>query len=170
MDSHHSPALTSSCIYEQLPGACKSGCKMSTFASLSSSISSVGWLLCDRLKSSRALFGKCMHSSAALSEYRSIQVVSSGHAEVDVWVEGPGWVMIGVVIAWISSEIKGRLKKCDMAAPDSGISVVVVDGQLGALHKLGFALWSQLECQKIHCRAVSVSILAHQPSWCYKCG
>ena len=26
------------------------------------------------------------------------------------------------------------------AAPDSGISVLVVDGQLGALHKLGFPL------------------------------
>ena len=55
------------------------------------------------------------------------------------------------------------------AAPDSGISVLVVDGQLGALHKLCFPLAALVSMQEAgallsECQEVlsSVSILAHQ--------
>ena len=63
------------------------------------------------------------------------------------------------------------------------ITVLVVDGQLGALHKLGFplpALASMQEGGALLSEAswnvrkslagLSVSILAHQPGWCCKCG
>ena len=59
-----------------------------------------------------------------------------------------------------------------MAAPDSGLSVLVVDGVLGALHKLGFPLpalplckrlvpFYLLDCREVLCWTFSLSILAH---------